>query len=83
MTAILVKLVQKVNKRPKGLQSRKATPLVTYVCPALDPPLGSYDRIPLTDVCGHEHFFPTKFREHPLSGSVVKADYVFPYIYMH
>ena len=25
---------------------------------------------------------PTKFRKHPLSGSVVKADYVFPYIYM-
>ena len=32
---------------------------------------------------GHEHFMPTKFRKHPLSGSVVKADYVFPYIYMH
>ena len=31
----------------------------------------------------HEHFMPTKFRKHPLSGSVVKADYVFPYIYMH
>ena len=32
-------------------------------------------------VPGHEHFIPTKFREHPLSGSVVKAGYVFPYIY--
>ena len=29
------------------------------------------------------HFIPTKFRKHPLSGSIVKADYVFPYIYMH
>ena len=24
---------------------------------------------------GHEHFIPTKFRKHPLSGSVVKAGY--------
>ena len=31
----------------------------------------------------HEHFMPTKFRKHPLSGSVVKADCVFPYINMH
>ena len=34
-------------------------------------------------VPGNEHFIPTKFRKHPLSGSVVKAGYVFPYIYMH
>ena len=32
---------------------------------------------------GHEHFSPTKFRKHPLNGSVVKADFVLPYIYMH
>ena len=32
---------------------------------------------------GYEHFIPTKFHKHPLSGSVLKADYVFPYIYMH
>ena len=31
----------------------------------------------------HKHFINTKFRKHPLSGSVVKADYVFPYMYMH
>ena len=31
----------------------------------------------------HEHFIPTKFRKHPSSGSVVKADYVFPYNNMH
>ena len=36
-----------------------------------------------TLVRDHEHFIPTKFRKHPLSGSVVKADYVFPYMYMH
>ena len=34
-------------------------------------------------VLGHEYFIPTKFHKHTLSGSVVKADYVFPYIYMH
>ena len=27
-------------------------------------------------VPGHEHFIPTKFGKHPLSGSVVKAGYV-------
>ena len=31
----------------------------------------------------HKHFIPTKFRKYLLSGSVVKADYVFPYINMH
>ena len=34
-------------------------------------------------VPGHEQFIPTKFHKHPLSGSVVKAGYVFPYIHMH
>ena len=34
-------------------------------------------------VLGHKHFIPTKFRKHPLSGSVEKAGYVFQYIYMH
>ena len=32
---------------------------------------------------GHEYFIPTKFGKYPSSNSVVKADYVFPYIYMH
>ena len=53
------------------------------------PPPVTYFASPLTSpwadmakhVSGHEHFIPTKFRKHPLSGSVVKADYVFPYIY--
>ena len=34
-------------------------------------------------VRGHEHFIRTKFCKQPLSSSVVKADYVFPYIYMY
>ena len=52
---------------------------MTYFGPALDPPLADT----LMHVRGHEHFIPTTFYKHPLSGSVVKADYVFPYIYMH
>ena len=28
------------------------------------------------DVRGHEQFIPTKFRKHPLSGSVLKAECV-------
>ena len=35
-----------------------------------------YGRNTLTHVQGHELFIPTKFGEHPLSSSVVKADYV-------
>ena len=34
-------------------------------------------------VPGHEHFIPTKFRKHPLSGSVVKAGYVCVPIHIH
>ena len=50
---------------------------------ALDPPRGRYGLNIFMHVPGHEHFIPTKFRDHLLSGSVVKAGYVFPYIYMH
>ena len=56
---------------------------VTYFCPALDPSLDRSGRKTKTLVRDHEYFIPTKFRKHPSSGSVVKADYVFPYIYMH
>ena len=35
------------------------------------------------NVRGHEYFIPTKFGKYPSSNSVVKADYVFQYIYMH
>ena len=58
-------------------------PPVTYFCLALDLPLDRYGQNILMHVPGHEHFIPIKFRKHPFSGSVVKADYVFPYIYMH
>ena len=35
-------------------------------------------------ICGdHEYFIPTMFGKYPSSDSVVKTDYVFPYIYMH
>ena len=50
-------------------------------CLALDPPLGRYGQNIFIHVPGHEHFIPTKFHKHALSGFVVKADYVFPYIY--
>ena len=52
-------------------------------CLALDLPLGKYGQNILMHMPGHEHFIPTKFHKHPLSRSVVKAGYVFPYIYMH
>ena len=52
-------------------------------CLVLDPPLGRYGQNIFKHVPVHENFIPTKFRKHPLSGSVVKADYVFPYRYMH
>ena len=32
---------------------------------------------------GHEYFIPIKFRKHPSIGSVVKAEYLSQYIYMH
>ena len=58
-------------------------PTLNLFLPHLDPPLGRYGRNILLQVQGHEHYIPTKFHKHPLSGSVVKADYAFPYIYMH
>ena len=56
---------------------------MTYFGPALDPPLGGCGRNTLMHVRDLEHFIPTKFYKHPLSSSIVKTDYVFPYIYMH
>ena len=52
-------------------------------CLALDLPLGKYGQNIFMHVPGHEHFIPTKFHKHSLGGSVVKAGYVFQYIYMH
>ena len=59
---------------------KKGTPPGDLFGLALDPPRGRYGLNIFMHVPGHEHFIPTKFRKHPLSGSVVKAGYVFPYI---
>ena len=56
-------------------------PPVTYFASPWICPLGKYGQNIFMHVLGHEHFIPTKFRKHPLSSSVVKAGYVFPYIY--
>ena len=56
---------------------------MTYYGPALDLPLGGFGPIVNTNEWGLEYFIPTKFGEYPLSDSVDKSDYVFPYIYMH
>ena len=56
---------------------------MTYYGPALDPPLGGFGPKVNTNEWGHEYFIPTKFGKYPSSDSVVKADYVFLYIYMH
>ena len=61
---------------------KKGTPRDLF-CLALDSPLGKYGQNIFLHVPGHEHLFPTKFRKHPLSSSVVKTGYVFPYIHMH
>ena len=58
-------------------------PSLTYYGPALDPPLGRFGPKANTNVWGHEYFIPAKFGKYPSSNSVVKADYVFQYIYMH
>ena len=56
---------------------------MTYFGPTLDPSLGGFGPKVNTNVWGHDQFIATKFGKHPLNDSVVKADYVFPYIYMH
>ena len=56
---------------------------VTSFGPALDPPLGRFGPKVNTNLRGHEYFIPIKFGKYPSNDSVVKADYVFPHIYMH
>ena len=52
--------------------------------PTLDLPLGGFGKKTTTTIVrDHGYFIPTKFRKYPSSDSLVKADYVFPYIYMH
>ena len=69
---------------PPGLTEvfRKGTPCDLFYL-TLDPPLGRYSLYTLMHVRDHEHVIPTKFCKNLLSGSVIKADYEFPYIYMH
>ena len=50
-------------------------------CPGSTP--GQIDPKVNTNVLGHEYFITTKHGKYPSSDSVVKADYVFPYIYIH
>ena len=56
---------------------------MTYIGPALDPPLDGSGQNALKHVRDPEHFIHTKFHQNLSSGSVAKADYVFQYIYMH
>ena len=58
-------------------------PSLMYYGPALDLPLGVFGPKVNTNERGLEYFIPTKFGEYPSGDSVVKSDYVFPYIYMH
>ena len=58
-------------------------PSSTYYGTVLDLLLGRFSPKVNTNVQGHENFITTKFGKYPLNDSVVKADYVFPYIHMH
>ena len=53
---------------------------LTPSCHALDPTQGGSDKS-LNTCAGNKNFIPTKFHKHPLSSSVVKADYVCSLIY--
>ena len=71
---------------PSSLKKKffgQGDPPLTYFGPALDPPRGGFGPKVNTNVRGHDYFIPTKFGKNPFNDSVVKADYVFPYIYMH
>ena len=61
----------------------EGAPHLMYYGPALDLPLSGYGPKVNTNERGLEYFIPTKFGEYPSSDSVVKSDYLFPYIYMH
>ena len=56
---------------------------MAYYDPALDLPLGGFGPKVNTNERGLEYFIPTKFGGYPSSDSVVKTDYVFPYICMY
>ena len=87
----------KFCKHPSSGSVRKAeeevlwrrNPSLTYFWqiapPPLDPPLGGVCRKAYKQVRDYEYFISIKFRKHPSSGFVGKADYVFQnsVIYMH
>ena len=54
-----------------------------FVCHTLDQTLVGSGRNARAHVPGNEYSINTEFRKHSSSGSVVKTDYVFPYLYMH
>ena len=58
-------------------------PSLTYNGPALDPYRCKFGITVNPNVWGHEYFIPVNFGEYPSRDSVVKANYVFPYICMH
>ena len=81
-------MYERENERklnPEGRNDRKQnygkTEKGNTICPGHF--MDESGRKTTTLVRDHDHFIPTKFRKHLLSGSVVKADYVFQYIYMH
>ena len=65
------------------IKSPRIKSVLQYYGPALDLPLGGFGPKVNKNERGLEYFIPTKFGEYPSSDSVVKSDYVFPYIYMH
>ena len=65
-----------------GSPLEKVIDLFLANCPALDPPLGGVCQKAYTQVRDYEYFISIKFRKHPSSDSVGKADYVFHYIYI-
>ena len=49
---------------------------MTYIGPALDPPLGLSGQKTTTLVRDHEYFIPTKFHQNPSSGSKEEVENV-------
>ena len=58
-------------------------PLIDVLWPCSGSTLGGFGPNVNTNERGLEYFIPTKFGEYPSSDSVVKSDYVLPYIYIH
>ena len=56
---------------------------MTYIGPALYPPLDESGQNALKNVGDPEYLIYNKFHQNPSSSSVAKANYVFLYIYMH